>query len=106
MEGGTSTREDELLALAVNAELKKRGKKKGSLAVRDPLPVAPRAQEPKRSTFKKSWAKTAGSLSLEDQRKAVEQAIEVFSLLPPGSSYAQHRLKVLRKALDLLNTSQ
>ena len=100
---GSSPSEDKELALAVNAAVKKRNKKKGSLAVRDPLPVAPRSQE---RTFKQSWAKTAGSLTPEEQRKAVEQAIEVFGLLPPGSSYAQHRLKVLRKALDLLNTSE
>lgn len=31
------------------------------------------------------------------------QALEVFRQLPPASSYAQHRIRVLEKALALLD---
>ena len=31
------------------------------------------------------------------------QALEVFRQLPASSSYAQHRIKVLQKALELLD---
>ena len=53
--------------------------------------------------FREAWRRTAGDASEGEQRRAVVQAIQVFQQLPAGSQYARHRLRVLRKALELLD---
>lgn len=69
-----------------------------------PLKVpAPASSKPAGRTFRQAWRRTAGELSEAEQRRAVEQALEVFRSLPPSSSYAQHRIRVLQKALQLLD---
>ena len=71
-----------------------------------PLPLAPKPKGKEkgraRKEFLQRWDKTAAGLSEEQQLLAVRQAIDVYSQLPAGSSYARHRLKVLRTALALL----
>lgn len=95
------------VALQVSRELKsrRRSSSKASITKAQPLKVA--REEPSGPsggrTFRHAWRQTAGELSEADQRKAVRQALEVFRLLPPSSSYAQHRIRVLEKALQLLD---
>lgn len=68
-----------------------------------PLKHKSSKQSKKKEVFRQKWSKTAEGLPEEQQIKAVEKAIEVFETLPASSRYAQHRLAVLRKALELLN---
>ncbi|KAL4443564.1 hypothetical protein ABPG75_011301 [Micractinium tetrahymenae] len=96
---------EEEVALAVSRERKERRRASGkaSLTRTAPLKVpAPREAKPG-ATFRAAWRRTAGELSDAEQRRAVEQALEVFRQLPPSSSYAQHRIRVLEKALQLLD---
>ena len=55
------------------------------------------------SAFTAAWRRTTGDLSEPEQRRAVVQALEVFQLLPASSTYAAHRIRVLQKALELLD---
>ena len=64
---------------------------------------AGKAKQTPTRAFRQAWKRTAGDLSEAEQRAAVVQALEVFRLLPPASSYAQHRIRVLEKALELLD---
>ena len=98
---------EDQLALAVNSELKarRRASGKASIARAQPLKAAAPPAKPDRA-FRQAWRRTAGELSEADQRAAVLQALEVFRLLPPASSYAQHRIKVLEKALQLLDKAR
>lgn len=84
-----------------------RRKEKSSLAasIANPKKLKSKVDDSDRD-FKQRWNAVAGDLSEDDQRKAVEQAIEVFKLLPPASQYAQHRLRVLHQALELLNKNR
>lgn len=99
---------EEEVALAVSKEHKERRRTSGkaSIARSAPLKVpAPRETQPG-SAFRAAWRRTAGDLSEAEQRRAVEQALEVFRQLPPSSSYAQHRIRVLEKALQLLGKAR
>ena len=58
------------------------------------------------AAFREAWRRTAGDLSEAEQRDAVVRALQVFRLLPAGSSYAQHRIRVLEKALQLLDKAR
>jgi hypothetical protein len=92
-------------ALEVNSQRKKgiKVQQKASLPSAISKPRAKGAERKGVATFRQQWTKTATGLGEEEQRKAVLQAIEVFKQLPAGSSYAQHRLKVLHQALGLLD---
>lgn len=93
----------------INDELKRRTttKKKSSLAASSgkPKPASKSAASDDEVDTRRKWTRVAraAGVSEEQQRKAVAQAIEVYSLLPAGSTYAQHRLKVLRKVAELLD---
>lgn len=57
-------------------------------------------------TFKERWLSCAGDLNETEQLKAVNQAIEVFRLLPSESQYAKHRLRLLRKVKSILEQTK
>jgi hypothetical protein len=85
----------------------RRRAKKESASRSAPLPLPDKRQADKgegsvKRQFVQRWERVAGGLSEAAQLQAVRQAIEVFELLPAGSTYARHRLKVLRTALQLL----
>jgi hypothetical protein len=104
-EGAQPAEVDEHFALGLGKELKsrKRTTSKASIAKAQPLKVSGSpAAKPDRA-FRQAWRKTAGDLSEAEQRQAVLHALEVFRQLPPSSSYAQHRIRVLEKALELLD---
>ena len=98
---------EEQVARAVNSELKarRRASGKASIAKAQPLKAAAPPAKPDKA-FRQAWRRTAGELSEAEQRAAVLQALEVFRLLPPASSYAQHRIRVLEKALQLLDKAR
>jgi hypothetical protein len=98
---------EEQVARAVNSELKarRRASGKASIAKAQPLKTAAPPAKPDKA-FRQAWRRTAGELSEAEQRAAVLQALEVFRLLPPASSYAQHRIRVLEKALQLLDKAR
>ena len=98
---------EEQVARAVNSELKarRRASGKASISRAQPLKAAAPPAKPDKA-FRQAWRRTAGELSEAEQRAAVEQALEVFRLLPPASSYAQHRIRVLEKALQLLDKAR
>ena len=102
------------LALAVGGELKKKKRLASQAAKKDiskgaaplkasPAPGASGSSSRPGRTFRQAWRKTAGELSEAEQRTAVLQALEVFRQLPPASTYAQHRIRVLEKVLQLLD---
>lgn len=100
----------EKLALAVSKERQKqkRASNKASISrgaepLKVPGPRQEAAQAKTDAAFRAAWRRTAGELSEEEQRAAVLKTLEVFRLLPPSSSYAQHRIRVLEKALLLLD---
>ena len=93
----------EAAAAEVARRRQRESKARGKAALR-PRPAGKGSGDTaERAAFRQAWAKTAEGLSEAEQREAVQRAIEVYSLLPPASSYAQHRLKVLRQALELLD---
>jgi hypothetical protein len=99
---------EETVAVRLGQELRKarrRNDSKASIARSKPLPVGKERSTEAASDrqFRAAWWTTAGDLSEADQHKAVLQALEVFRTLPPTSTYAQHRIKVLEKALELLD---
>ncbi|KAL4447319.1 hypothetical protein ABPG77_007352 [Micractinium sp. CCAP 211/92] len=93
---------EEEVALAVSKERKERRRTSGkaSIARTAPLKVPLRREA---SPIGPVWRRIAGELTEAEQRRAVEQALEVFRQLPPSSSYAQHRIRVLEKVLQLLD---
>lgn len=99
---------EEEVALAVSKERKERRRTSGkaSIARTGPLKVPLRREVSPGPAFRAAWQRTAGELSEAEQRRAVEQALEVFRQLPPSSSYAQHRIRVLEKALQLLDKAR
>jgi hypothetical protein len=106
-EGGVSEREALAVAERLRARRKSTGKSKlsGSAGPLDRSPQKQPAADSKKKpfgVFKQKWLACAGELSEPEQLRVVEQAIEVFSLLPRESKYAQHRLKLLRKIQDIL----
>lgn len=106
-EGAQPVEVDEQLAIGLGKELRsrKRASSKASIARAEPLKVSGSpAAKPDRA-FRQAWRKTAGELSEAEQRQAVLHALQVFRQLPPSSSYAQHRIRVLEKALELLDKS-
>jgi len=106
---GGSADESTAVALAVSKQRKekKRAGSKASIARKDPLQAHQQQREGEQQrSFRAAWRRTAGDLSEAEQRKAVEQALEVFRLLPPSSAYAQHRIRVLEKALQLLDKAR
>ena len=98
-QGGELTEAEAKGVGALVKERKKREVKRSS--VRKPKPL--QQQSSGGTRFRQAWTKTAGELTEADQRRAVEQALEVFSQLPAQSSYARHRIKVLHQALQLLD---
>jgi hypothetical protein len=79
---------------------------KGPLKNKGPLKYAIDDGEADLKALKNEWKGTIlAELDQEEQVEAVRGAIRAFSLLPKGSAYARHRLKVLRKALELLERS-
>jgi hypothetical protein len=91
---------DIALQREVAKELKARKRASSKASISKPQPLKLAAKE---DAFRRAWRHTAGDLTEADQRKAVHQALEVFRQLPPSSSYAQHRIRVLEKALQLLD---
>lgn len=62
---------------------------------------------PKPLPFKRT--KTQAELSdgdTEIRRSALQSSLEVLSLLPPNSTYAKHRRKIVQRALDVLNAER
>ncbi len=92
-------------ALEVSRRLKKnaKSKEKASISATVSNPFKTKATGHGGETFRQQWRKTATGVSEEEQRKAILQTIEVFKLLPAASAYAQHRLKVLNQALQILD---
>ena len=90
--------------LELNKELKRRKRlqDKTSITRSGPLKVSPNKKNTDKRSFEDRWRSTAGNLTEKEQKKAVQQAIEVYSLLPASSTYAKHKLKVLNQALKLL----
>jgi hypothetical protein len=89
--------EKESSKLTKELNRRKKAQDKKSIARSAPLKVSP-----SKKNTQDRWRTTAGNFSEEEQKKAVQQAIEVYSLLPASSTYAKHKLKVLNQALQLL----
>jgi hypothetical protein len=95
--------EKETSKLTKELSRRKKAQDKKSIARSVPLKVSPsKKNTTDKRSFEDRWRTTAGNLSEEEQKKAVQQAIEVYSLLPASSLYAKHKLKVLNQALNLL----
>ena len=103
---GDKLSEEHVKEVGVQAkERAKRAQKRASISSRGPIP-AEKAGEKRVGKFSQRWAKTVrgvGDLTEAEQRCAVQQALEVFETLPPQSSYARHRIQVLRQVLELLD---
>lgn len=100
-----STQKEQALELNRQRKASAKSKQKASLSPAITTKAA-KTKTTAEAKFKRQWEKTAAGLSEEEQRRAVEQAIEVFKQLPPTSQYAKHRLKLLHTALELLNKSR
>lgn len=83
---------------------RRRSEAKGSIARTAPLRHAPAAapRRPPRAPYVKRWVPGAGEATDAEKLREIERQIEVAAALPRASRYAQHRLKVLSKAKDLL----
>ncbi|KDD73626.1 hypothetical protein H632_c1987p1 [Helicosporidium sp. ATCC 50920] len=84
---------------------------KHSLSTRRPLPglrAAHRSAHGKSSSSESEREqKEATSAEVEaDQQRAILAAIDRYAALPSASAFARHRLRVLRRALELLRTEE
>jgi hypothetical protein len=88
--------------IADQIKQKARSKKKVGNSGVSPLSVVKTSRKGE-VEIKRRWKGLTIDSSEEDEQIAeVKDAIKVFEGLPRGSSYAQHRLRVLRTALRLL----
>lgn len=109
-----SVEEGEAREIGVHLKSRRKSHGKTRLAVcsgpinRPPSLTSTKPEPAKKAlkSFKQRWLACAGDLDEAEQLKAVNQAIEVFSLLPRESQYAQHRLRLLNKVKSILEQSK
>jgi hypothetical protein len=97
---------EEAAELVKQIKSRKRTSSKSSIAKDNPLKHAPQQQRRSSRTtaFVKHWDKRQGLSegSEADKLKEIERQIESVLTLPKSSKYAQHKLKTLQKAQELL----
>lgn len=88
-------RDNEAQHVAAKLRSKRNSTKKRNLSSSTPLPFV----------RNKSPAKAAES-DTDTRRQALTASLEVLNLLPANSRYAQHRRKIIQRALDVLNAER